>query len=87
VPQLYLAHNLTVAMMASWSTSIGRFAVITLEEDRRIPPEQRWAAAGSRLNEATAKISPAHLTSVGRVLFAISFANKQIGGGHKGLSH
>jgi hypothetical protein len=30
---------------------------------------------------------PNNLTLVGQVLFAIPFANKQIGGGHEGLSH
>jgi hypothetical protein len=40
-----------------------------------IPPEERSVSAGVR-NEALA-----------RVLFAISFANKQIGGGNEGISH
>jgi hypothetical protein len=46
--------------------------------------EQHWAAAGIAFDRDFSGTSDA---SVGRVLFAISFANKQIGGGHGGLSH
>jgi len=75
-------------------------SVITLGPLEPGNPGQRWLwadgrplvggamRAAERLNEAPAEISPAASdVDVGRVLFAISFANKQIGALHEGLSH
>jgi len=69
--------------------------VINLEEDRRLAPITPFDTARATLGRGGDCISMRrlprflrlHPMSVGRVLYAISFANKQIGVGHEGLTH
>jgi hypothetical protein len=81
-----------IAAAPQWLWRYRRGAVINLggrlaprpDHCYSITPEQIAARITFR---RLPKISPAHLTLVGRVLFATSFANKQIGDWREDISH